>query len=180
MINLIMISIMDIPKKMQHDHAHKLLRECLKSRDIAYSEDLRIEKGKYGKPYLAEYPDVKYNISHADGIAACMVSDSECGIDCEKVRNLREGVLRRAFSEREREMIASVAEAERDLLFFRLWTLKESYIKAIGTGLSYPLETAEFLLNSGEIHTNIKGWHFRQHILRDNKYVVSICEKLNL
>lgn len=148
---------MDIPKKMQHDHAHKLLRECLKSRDIAYSEDLRIEKGKYGKPYLAEYPDVKYNISHADGIAACMVSDSECGIDCEKVRNLREGVLRRAFSEREREMIASVAEAERDLLFFRLWTLKESYIKAIGTGLSYPLETADFLLNSGRFTPILKA-----------------------
>ncbi len=171
---------MDIPKKMQHDHAYKLLRECLKTRNIAYSEDLRIEKGKYGKPYLAEYPDVRYNISHAESIAACIVSDSECGIDCEKVNKLREGVLRRAFSEKEREMISSAEEDERDLLFFRLWTLKESYIKAIGTGLSYPLETAEFLLNSGKFHTNIKGWHFRQYILRENKYVVSICEKSNL
>ncbi len=177
---MIMISIMDIPKKMQHDHAHKLLRECLKARNIAYSEDFHVEKGKYGKPYLAEYPDVKHNISHADGIVACMVSDSECGIDCEKVRKLREGVLRRAFSEREREMICSAAEEERDLLFFRLWTLKESYIKAIGTGLSYPLKTAEFLLNSRNIHTNIRGWKFRQYILHDKKYVVSICEKLNL
>lgn len=174
---MLMISIMDIPKKMQHDHAHNLLRECLKSRKISYSENSAIAKGEYGKPYLADYPDVKYNISHADGISACIVSDSECGIDCEKVRKLREGVLRRAFSEREREIIAGAAEEERDLLFFRLWTLKESYIKAIGTGLSYPLETAEFLPSSREIHTNIKGYHFKQYLLRENKFVVSLCTK---
>lgn len=162
---------------MQHDHAHNLLRECLKSRNIVYSENSAISEGEYGKPYLAEYPDVKYNISHADGISACIVADSECGIDCEKVRELREGVLRRAFSDREREFISSAAAEERNLLFFRLWTLKEAYIKAVGTGLSYPLKTAEFTVDSGKIHTNIRGYHFRQYVLRDNKYVVSICEK---
>ena len=58
-----------------------------------------------GKPSLALFPDIHYNISHAEGIAACIVSDFECGIDCERVREYRPNVMKRAFSEKEREIV---------------------------------------------------------------------------
>lgn len=176
---MLMVSIMDVEKKTQHTHAHALLRECLKHRNIEYNSPDLIAKGEYGKPYLAEYPHIKFNLSHADGIAACIVSDRECGIDCEMVRKYRPNVMKRAFSEREAELVESSGQSERDLLFFRLWTLKEAYVKALGTGISYPMNTAEFLFEDKRIITNIVGYSFRQYIVGDGKYVVSVCEKLS-
>lgn len=175
---MLMISIKDIPKNEQHNHAHKLLRECLKPLNIAYSEDTAITKNRYGKPSLTEYPDIKYNISHADGISACIVSEYECGIDCENVREYRPNVMKRAFSDDEKNMILSAPENQRNLLFFRLWTLKESYIKAIGMGLSFPLNQANFSFENGIINSNITDCRFRQYILRNGKFIVSVCEQI--
>lgn len=174
---MLAISICEIPKKEQHSHAHKLLRECLKPLDIAYSEDSKITLGEYGKPSLAEFPDVFYNISHAEGIAACIVTDRECGIDCEQVREFHPNVMKRAFTEKEREMVLSAPLDKRDLLFFRLWTLKESYIKATGKGLSQSLQSAEFEFDGELIFPNIRDFKFKQFILKNGKYIVSICTK---
>ncbi|MCM1132453.1 MAG: 4'-phosphopantetheinyl transferase superfamily protein [Ruminococcus flavefaciens] len=173
-----MISIKDIPRGEQHAHAHKLLRECLKPLNIAYSADTAIAKNKYGKPSLADFPDVKYNISHADGICACIISKYECGIDCESVREYRPLAMKRAFSEDEKNTVLSAVEAERDMLFFRLWTLKEAYIKAVGMGLSFPMNQANFSFEGNKIHSNITDCRFRQYILRDGKFIVAVCEQI--
>lgn len=173
-----MISINETPKAEQHSHAHKLLRECLKPYNIKYSENTIIIKNKYGKPFLAENPDIKYNISHADGISACIVTDSECGIDCENVRKFKPNVMKRAFSESETEIVLSAPEAERDLLFFRLWTLKEAYIKAIGMGLSYPMKKACFNFENNLINSDIQDYKFRQYILHNKKFIVSVAIEL--
>ena len=178
-IFMLLISIMDIDKKQQHSHAHALLRECLKRRNIVYSEKTPVVKNSLGKPSLAEHPEVHYNLSHANGIAACIVSGNECGIDCEKVREYRANVLRRAFSVRERELIENTPAEQRDLMFFRLWTLKEAYVKAIGVGISYPLDTAEFDFEDGKIITDIEGYDFRQYLINGGKFVVSVCERKN-
>lgn len=174
---MLIISIKDIPKSEQHSHAHRLLRECLKPLNIDYSADTAIVKNRYGKPSLAEYPELKYNISHAEGICACIISEHECGIDCEKVRTYRPNVLKRAFSEDEKNIILNAPENERDLLFFRLWTLKEAYIKALGIGLSFPMNQANFSFEDGSVVSNTKGFRFRQYVLDNNQYVVSICEQ---
>ena len=96
---MLMISMIDIDKKKQHTHAHAVLREMLRLKNIEYTSDTPVVKGEYGKPSLAEHPDVYYNLSHANGIAACIVTDAECGIDCENVRTYRPNVMKRAFSE---------------------------------------------------------------------------------
>lgn len=175
--NMIEISLIKLDKKEQHTHAHKLLRECLKRFEVDYSESTPIIKGKYGKPFLAEHPEIQYNLSHGDGIVACIVGEKECGIDCERVRTYHVNVVKRAFSEAEKALIESAEESEKDLIFFRLWTLKESYIKALGTGLSYPLAKAEFILDRDRISVHPEGFRFRQYVLRKGKFVVSVCEK---
>ncbi len=176
---MIAVSLIDIDKKNQHSHAHRLLRECLKKRNVEYSSSELIAKGEYGKPYLKESPQIKFNLSHADGIAACIVSDRECGIDCERVRAYRPNVMKRAFSPKEAELVEASEQSERDLMFFRLWTLKEAYVKTLGTGISYPLNTAEFLFEDNRIITDIAGYKFRQYIIGGGEYVVSVCEKLS-
>lgn len=172
---MIMISIMEKDVKEQHSHAHALLRECLRRRGIAYDSSTPLVKGKQGKPSLAEHPEIHFNLSHAKGIAACIVSENECGIDCEKVRPFRENVMRRAFSGQERALVADSDEP--DKMFFRLWTLKEAYVKALGIGISYPLAEAEFSFREGEIVTEIRGYSFRQYLIRGGEYIVSVCEK---
>lgn len=173
---MIMISMLDIDKRELHNHAHKMLRECLKLRCVEYNAETPIIKGEYGKPALAERPDIHYNISHSDGIAACMVSDYECGIDCEKVRALRPNVMKRVFSENEKKMMEEAPESERDTLFFRLWTLKEAFVKTIGIGISYPMESIEFSFTDDEIISNHDECRFCQYTIDGGKYIVSTCE----
>ena len=175
---MILISLADIEKKDQHTHAHRLLRECLKYYGIHYTESTTVVKGQYGKPMLEEYQDIHFNLSHADGICACIVSDRECGIDCEKIRDFRPGVLKRVFSEQEQEFFGSVPDDEKNSVFFRLWTLKEAYIKAIGTGLSFPMNKAEFFLSDNGFTACIRDYRFRQYIIR-GEFVVSVCTAID-
>jgi 4'-phosphopantetheinyl transferase len=173
---MLILSLKKLPHGEQHDYAHKLLAVCLKNKGIEYNSSVKIIKGTLGKPSLAEHPDIHYNLSHADGITGCYIGKNECGIDVEGVRAYRPKVMKRAFSETETALVENAPEAERDMIFFRLWTLKESYAKAIGIGVSYPLNTVEFSFRDNEIITNVKGYSFRQYII-DNSYVAAICEK---
>ena len=175
---MLMISIKDMDKRELHSHAHRLLRECLRPYHIDYNEDTPVTKGKLGKPSLTECPDIHYNLSHADGIAACIISGYKCGIDCERIRKYPEKVMTRVFSEKERIMVESAPENKKNELFFRLWTLKEAYVKAIGVGISYPMNTVEFSFGSGRIITNIKGCRFRQYIVEGRGFIVSVCEMI--
>ena len=175
---MLLISLMDVEKKQHHAHAHSLLRECLKKYGIAYDENTPVVKNEMGKPSLAEHPEIFYNLSHADGIAACYVTDAECGIDCERVRPYRPNVMKRAFSESERQLMEDTPDAERDLMFFRLWTLKESFVKTIGIGISYPLADVNFSFIGDNIICNENNFLFRQYIIRGGEYVVSLCKKI--
>jgi len=172
---MLLISLKELEHREYHAHAHNLLRECLKVYGIAYSEDTPINKNDMGKPSLAEYPHIHFNLSHAKGISACIVSGSECGIDCEQVRKCSQGVMRRAFTESERALVESLPEDQHDLMFTRLWTLKESYVKAIGIGVSYPLNTVGFSFDGSSIISTKKDCSFRQYLIQGGRYVISVC-----
>ena len=175
-INMLMISMTNTDKKQLHGYAHRMLREAMKLRCVDYNENTPVIKNKMGKPSLAERPDIHYNLSHAEGIAACIISDFECGIDCEKVRDFRPNVIKRVFSENEKKMFENTPESEKNLLFFKLWTLKEAYVKAVGIGISYPMDKAEFSFSGSEIVSNIENCRFRQYIIDENRFVESVCE----
>lgn len=175
---MLMISLKKIDKKEQHSHAHNLLKECLKPFDIEYCESM-LKFGEHGKPELKDRGDIHFNLSHADGIAACIVSERKCGIDCEAVREYRPKVAQRVFTPEELKLFESASGNERDLLFFQLWTLKESFIKAVGRGISYPMNTVGFSFEGDTISCTDNNYSFRQYILRDGKYVVSVCERIN-
>ena len=81
-----------------------------------------------GKPYLN--CNLFFNVSHSENMVLCALSHSEIGCDVEKIRAVRQGALSRVFSPREREYIGSDPER-----FFRLWTIKESYIKYKGASV---------------------------------------------
>ena len=173
---MLLVSLEQVPKAEQHSYAHGLLCRALREFGVDYAEGVTpVNYGEHGKPALVLYPELRFNISHADGIAAAFVSEYECGVDCERVREFDPRVMKRVCSETEQAAINSAPENGRDLLFFGLWTLKEAYVKALGRGLSFPLKNAEFTLREGEILTNLKGCAFSQYVI-GSEFVVSVCE----
>ena len=107
----------------------------------------------HGRPELldrpAGVPDLRFNISHTEGLIACAVTiGREVGVDVEHVgRRLTHDVPARFFAPREVADLNALPEPERDRIFFDYWTLKEAYIKARGFGLALPLGDFAFRLN---------------------------------
>ena len=105
-------------------------------------QDLTFEYSEYGKPLLNGPCDVRFNVSHTDGLALiAFVRKREIGIDVEKIRPGPDArkLADRFFSDGERRSLENLSGGELQAAFFRCWTRKEAYIKAKGEGLSLPL-----------------------------------------
>jgi len=107
-------------------------------------EKLIIDKNKYGKPFLVNFPNVHYNVSHTKGLIVCAVSDNCVGIDVERIKPFNKRIVERFFSENEREYIFASKENQ-DERFAVIWTKKESYIKWLGKGMAIPIDSFDVL-----------------------------------
>lgn len=112
----------------------------------------RFETNKYGRPHIKADPDIpkiQFNISHTKGLVAIAIAmEREIGVDVETVT--RDGdqvsIADRFFSAKEVEELHTLPASRQKDRFFDYWTLKESYIKARGMGLSIPLGDFSFIL----------------------------------
>jgi len=104
-----------------------------------------ISYGEKGKPYLAGYPEVHFNLSHSGDYVCCAVSDGPVGVDIQKKVSRRKKLAERFFTPAERRMLSECGERESQELFFRMWSIKESYLKLTGEGLSGGLSGFEIL-----------------------------------
>ena len=113
--------------------------------------------GKYGKPYLKDQPDIYFNLSHSEDIVICAVSPQEVGCDIEKIANANFSIAKKCFCENESEMLDSLKnpESKREL-FFRLWTLKESFIKLTGMGMHMPMNSFYITFDTERIMVHSK------------------------
>ena len=119
-------------------------------------ETVQFDYGPHGKPALPHEPGgvrLRFNLSHSGGLALCAVaSRRELGIDIEHQRPelADESVAERFFSAREVATLRSVPPAQQQAAFFACWTRKEAYLKAVGGGLTIPLDRVEVSLAPGE------------------------------
>jgi 4'-phosphopantetheinyl transferase len=110
----------------------------------------RFSTNKYGRPEVMSeesFSRLRFNISHTNGLIVCaVVLDEEIGVDVEDIgRKIGGGgIAERFFASQEVSDLHSIAENNRREWFFYYWTLKESYIKARGMGLSLPLKQFAF------------------------------------
>lgn len=136
---------------------------------------------EYKKPYLHNHSSFFFNISHSGDWVVCVIDQMEIGIDIEKIQSIDLELANSFFSLKEYNLLISITNYRQKLdFFYELWTLKESYIKAIGKGLSIPLDsfsiikdTSQFQLESQYFSEN---WYFKQYEI-DQQHKLSICAK---
>lgn len=136
--------------RQQFIAAHALLRLLLTACTGRPAGAWRFVTGTHGRPALHPdhaLPDLDLNISHTSGAVACALSRAgRIGVDIEDcARKVSHIELARAyFAPAETAELAALAAAARARRFIELWTLKEATIKAIGLGLSMPLDAVSF------------------------------------
>jgi 4'-phosphopantetheinyl transferase len=132
--------------------AHAFLREVLGRYCNREPRALRFERDTFGKPSLARSStaasgaetSLRFNLSHSGAVVMLAVThDRLIGVDVEEVRPLKdmEPIARAHFTDEECAFVLRQEPSEREGAFFRCWTRKESYIKALGKGLSIPLNS---------------------------------------
>lgn len=137
-----------------------LLRAALGAYDL---ENMAF--GAHGKPYLPDCP-VHFNLSHSGDWVALSLSSAPVGCDIQEIRPYQPALAKRFFSEKEQAMLEAATDKQR--CFFRLWTLKESYIKAMGAGLAMPLAT----FTAGET----AGCFYQEYTLQA-PYCLAVCSR---
>ena len=114
--------------------------------------DLKFSYGPQGKPFLSD-SDLRFNLSHSGGLGLIAISARyEVGVDLEEHRPNPdyEDLATRFFAPAETSRLRLISESMRHEAFLACWTLKESYIKAKGGGLSIPLDQFEVSFTSDE------------------------------
>jgi 4'-phosphopantetheinyl transferase len=166
-----------------------LAREVLSRYAPIAPRDWRFEAGRYGKPRIVGPAGfakrIAFNISHTDGLVIVGVTSRRAlGVDVECMqRRAALEVAERFFSAPEVRALQRLPVQMQALQFWELWTLKESYVKARGMGLSIPLD--QFAFHLDQPHAVSIGfepgfdddparWQFRQMRLTPH-HMLALC-----
>jgi len=141
----------------KHRRAFVLGRAVLRALAANYLRiapmDVSFTYGPKGKPALAGAPcPLDFNVSNSGDLAAyAFTLNCEIGVDVEYRRRMAdiEAIARRFFAPAEVAEFMALAETDRREGFFNCWTRKEAYIKAVGDGLSVPLDSFRVTLQPG-------------------------------
>lgn len=142
--------------RQEHNLGHALLIRGLQELfQLSFSpEELEqtLKTDANGKPYLPNYPEICFNITHCDQLAACVFHDHPVGIDAEFPGYYPDVLVNRALSKPEKDLLQShnADLSENREWFYRLWTLKEAYVKKIGIGVDTDLTDFSFSFSGGE------------------------------
>ncbi len=126
--------------------ARGVLRSILAGYKNCKPGDIQFEYAKTGKPLLSKQAgpvEFCFNLSHSGDLVVIAVTlGRQIGIDIEHIRPIREmkEIAERTFSQAENQQLETVPEEQKLKAFFNCWTRKEAFIKAIGDGISFPLD----------------------------------------
>ncbi|NWL86332.1 phosphopantetheine-protein transferase [Paenibacillus sp. 79R4] len=142
------------------------------------NEELRIMQNAYGKPMLPGNEGLFFNHSHSGQWIVSALSDAPVGIDIEQRSDIDLRIADRFFSAQEVMDLREIPAEARSDYFFELWTLKESYIKADGRGLSLPLSSFTIRKQRGHIQldteNSFRSCFFKQYT-PDPLYKMAVC-----
>lgn len=111
----------------------------------------QIARGAHGKPYVPEWPELEFNLSHTGPhVLIAFARGQALGVDleCRERRLSLDEIARRFFAPAEARALEALDPALRRAAFLRLWTHKEAVLKALGAGLQFGLDRVEFALGA--------------------------------
>lgn len=129
--------------------------------DIYYNE--------FKKPYTK---NIFFNVSHSGNYVALVKDKEEVGIDIEFIDKNKVKLSNKIFTQSELDWIN---EIDSDNRFFYLWVIKESVIKAIGKGLSVPLQSVDINVNENYALVENQKIHFR--VIKIDKFYLSVASR---
>ncbi len=167
-------------KNAIHTLAGEMITRTWLSKITAISpKKIELLRDSYGKPAFVHSTELFFNIAHSGNWVVAAFDSYEVGIDIELMREIDLSIAKRFFCKEEYDSLLKKKPSERVPFFYDLWTLKESYIKAEGKGLSIPLNSFCFTFNNEEIQFKQfsgekKNYHFKQYHI-DPDYKCAVC-----
>lgn len=143
-----------------------LMLEQMLHTNFGLTECPEFSYGENGKPYLKEYPEIFFNISHCRKGIACAVCDRPVGIDIEEIQPVVE--IRDLVLSREEKEVVEMSDTP-EVEFTRIWTRKESFLKLTGEGIRD---------NMKNILSEVQGVQFETVVNREASYVLSVAMKM--
>lgn len=151
----------------------RILTDVLK-KDYKIEDCPEILRDEMGKPYFKKYP-LHFNISHSGEYLAIAISANPVGVDIQEPKQIKDGMFKKVVQPKEQSLIG--IDSQKD--FLRLWTLKESFVKAEGKGLRISLKDYYFEKESGQYFVTYGGqkmpWIFNIEETRIKGYLISVC-----
>jgi 4'-phosphopantetheinyl transferase len=143
--------------------------------------ELQIKRSEKGKPEIPGFQSVHFNISHSGKWVVAAQSNMDVGIDIENIRAPQYRIAERFFSGTELKALNLLEGDEKRNYFFDLWTLKESYLKMLGKGLTQSLgsftmkksDDGFVLLQNGR--EDITTYFYQPSL--DQDYKLSVCSR---
>jgi 4'-phosphopantetheinyl transferase len=144
--------------------------------------------GAQGKPALARSPGgIEFNVSHSgDWVLIGIGNECAIGVDVERIRPLvdLDSLIRQFLAPGEACSIHALPQEQRLEAFFRCWTRKEAYVKALGSGLSTPLDRFEVstdqsaaLLSVNGTARGTEGWSLWSGSLDDDHLMAAAVDQ---
>lgn len=150
---------------------HALAVYGLQERGVEY------EIGKWGKPGLKYHPEICFSLSHSGDYAICTIGDRPVGNDIEYVKEGRLKVADRFFAKEELDWLYDAdTPAGRTQRMFRLWTMKESFLKVTGRGMSLSLK--DFVIHMDEASGRVRVRHSvdaKYYYMREYREIEGYC-----
>lgn len=136
-------------------------------------KDMQYSTNDYGKPYFINAKELHFSISHSGDYAMVVMSDKEIGCDIQQIKDVNLRIADRFFAADECEYVKSTED------FFRIWALKESFIKAVGKGLAIPLNSFSIQgLETDKPYCEYEGKIYRfKEFDNINEYCIAVCEE---
>lgn len=134
------------PHRKERFLAQWLLAELMEDSHIQPlppGNKIRVFRTPEGRPFLPDFPGLCISISHSGNYAAVGIADGKIGLDIQQIRPVMPALSDgRFFPPRDRELLSACkTAAEKESLFFRIWTVREAYLKYTGAGLAGGLDS---------------------------------------
>lgn len=180
----------EFPEIMEHlpeERKEKILRLARKEdrkqslgaglllQTVLFRYGKNMDELRYGANGKPEIDGIYFNLSHSHDMVVCAVSERLVGCDVEKIREMKMPVAMRFFTQDEIQHIKEAKDQEAE--FFRIWTIKESYMKMTGEGLKLGLENIEVEFDEGVhiFHHGQCDCYIKEYTLEG--YRLSVCAK---